>query len=162
MVIFTYISWCRYAIHGSYWSHYLSGFFCNIWGGFTGLTHLSIKTQTGMFHWLVNRDPYNGSFEVVSLYPIGSMGLVYLPTFTIKKTTIHVAKYTIRGAKHPAALPLVCSDVAAKPWFSGQRRCPLCNTALPFSSGHSRTNQNLWPHKVNLVILLVTFFVMVI
>ena len=26
---------------------------------------------------------------------MGSMGLVYLPTFTIKKITIHVDKYTI-------------------------------------------------------------------
>ena len=28
------------------------------------------------------------------LTPIESMGLVYLPTFTIKKSTIHVGKYT--------------------------------------------------------------------
>ena len=30
-----------------------------------------------------------------NIYPIGSMGLVYLPTFTINiKSTIHVGKYT--------------------------------------------------------------------
>ena len=29
-------------------------------------------------------------------YPIASMGLVYLPTFTIKKPTIPVDKYTVR------------------------------------------------------------------
>ena len=30
-------------------------------------------------------------------YPIGSMGLVYLPTFTMK-STIHVGKYTMHGS----------------------------------------------------------------
>ena len=34
-----------------------------------------------------------GFFQVVNL-PIASMGLVPLPTFTIKESTIHVGKYT--------------------------------------------------------------------
>ena len=38
-------------------------------------------------------------FEIGGVaYHVGSMGLVYLATFTIKRSTIHVGRYTIHGS----------------------------------------------------------------
>ena len=39
--------------------------------------------------------PFFGGEIHMASQPIPSMGLVYLPTFSIKKSTIHVGKYTI-------------------------------------------------------------------
>ena len=44
-----------------------------------------VHTSTGVFQSYLVR---------IGVKPIGSMGLLYLPTFTIKKSPIHVGKYT--------------------------------------------------------------------
>ena len=93
--------------------------------------HTPRCTYTNKSQWInVEKQPaaLHPSAKKKGRIPIGSKGLVYLPTFTIKKSTIHVGEYT-----RPGYYGIIFIKAPSFPFFKRQ-----------VSTGNRRNRDSKW------------------